>query len=255
MIRFIIPLALLFAGCGLFGSSAEDRDLDDARDRWDALGWADYDMEVMRGCFCVGAGTHEVWVRDDDVVAVWQSGEWPNPYPPVWWEYMPSVDGLFDLIDRANEEADEVAVEYDKAGWPSRIDIDWRTQTTDDEITYRVSGVVEAVPSHTVEMAPGDTYSEAGTSIRFDGIPEDSRCPLNVECIWAGEATASFTATLPGGPTLEFDLNDPPGAFGDDRSAEVGTLRVTLITVTPYPQDPGTIEADAYRVRLLVELL
>jgi hypothetical protein len=168
---------------------------------------------------------------------------------------MPTMDELFDLIDRADQEADHLVVEYDEAGWPSRIDIDWWTEAVDDEISYRVDSVAEAAPSHTVTLAPGDTFSKSGTTIRFDAITADSRCPLHVNCVWAGEATASFTATLPAGGELKFELTDPPGSLGEDRSVEVGTLRVTLITVTPYPEEPGTIDADAYRVRLLVETL
>lgn len=249
-----LPLALLLAGCSLFGSSGNDRDLDDARDRWDSLEWTDYDMEIMRSCFCAGAGTHEVWVRDDDVVAVWPAGEWPNEFAPVWWDEVPSIEDLFDLIDRANDEADDVTVEYDKAGWPSRIDIDWLSQAVDDEITYRLDWVREADPSKAVELSPGDTYTQAGTTLRFDAITADNRCPLSVECITAGEATASFTATFPGA-VRTFELVDPPGSYGEDRSVDVGSLRVTLVTVNPYPQEPGTIEADAYTVRLLIETL
>jgi hypothetical protein len=257
MIRLAPILALLLAGCGLFGSgsSGQDRELLDARARWEALGWEDYDMTLMRGCFCVGAGNHEVWVRDEEVIAVWPAGEWPVEFPPVWWEHMPTLDELFDLVERADREADHLEVEYDEAGWPSRIDIDWWTEAVDDEISYRVESVTEAAPSHTVTLAPGDTFSKSGTTIRFDAITADSRCPLHVNCVWAGEATASFTATLPAGGELKFELTDPPGSLGEDRSVEVGTLRVTLITVTPYPEEPGTIDADAYRVRLLVETL
>jgi hypothetical protein len=213
MIRLAPILALLLAGCGLFGSgsSGQDRELLDARARWEALGWEDYDMTLMRGCFCVGAGNHEVWVRDEEVIAVWPAGEWPVEFPPVWWEHMPTLDELFDLVERADREADHLEVEYDEAGWPSRIDIDWWTEAVDDEISYRVESVTEAAPS--------------------------------------------FTATLPAGGERTFELTDPPGSLGEDRSVEVGTLRVTLITVTPYPEEPGTIDADAYRVRLLVESL
>lgn len=250
-----LTLALLASGCGLFGSSGQDPDLAAARLRWNALGWENYDMTLMRGCFCPGAGTHEVWVRDESVVAVWPAGEYPVEFPPVWWEHMPTMEELFDLIDRADQEADHLEVEYDEAGWPSRIDIDWWTEAVDDEISYRVDSVAEAAAAHTVTLAPGDTFTGGGTTIRFDAVTADSRCPLHVNCVWAGEATASFTATLPGGSTRTFELTDPPGSFGEDRSVEVGTLRVTLITVTPYPEEPGTIDADAYRVRLLVESL
>jgi hypothetical protein len=46
------------------------------------------------------------------------------------------------------------------------------------------------------EMAPGDTLrvmNEAGDDLEglliFESVYEDSRCPLNVDCVWAGEAT------------------------------------------------------------------
>ena len=255
MIRTTLMLAVLLSGCGLFGSSKEDRDLSDARHRWEALGWDDYNVLMLRGCFCAGAGTYDVWVRDEDVIAVWSTEEWPNHFPPTWWEYVPSIDGLFDLIDRANDEADLVEVEYSEKGWPTRVEIDWYRNAVDDEITYRVDQVTEVASASVVELAPGDTYTEAGTTVRFDAVTDDSRCALSVECIWAGEATASFTATPPGGPEETFELADPPGSPAAERTREVGTLRVTLILVQPYPLEPGTIDADDYRVRVLFESL
>lgn len=49
------------------------------------------------------------------------------------------------------------------------------------------------------EMSPGDTLrvvSETGDDVEglliFESVTEDSRCPLEVDCVWAGEATVQL---------------------------------------------------------------
>ena len=70
--------------------------------------------------------------------------------------------------------------------------------------------------------------------ICFVQLKEDSRCPLNVNCVWAGNAVAKFT--LNDGSTLhEVTLSTAkyPGYPSTDTTVE--GYRVKLVTVTPYP--------------------
>src|ERR1043165_7702202 len=47
-------------------------------------------------------------------------------------------------------------------------------------------------------------------TIRLDSVPEDSRCPLGVMCIQAGNAVVALTVTPEGGSPSQVRLNTNP---------------------------------------------
>ncbi len=51
------------------------------------------------------------------------------------------------------------------------------------------------------EMKVGETVSIEGHQFTFSQVRSDSRCPMDAQCIWAGEATVVLT------PVDEADLN------------------------------------------------
>lgn len=46
-----------------------------------------------------------------------------------------------------------------------------------------------------------------GSLITYEGLVNDSRCRPGVQCVWAGDAEARFTHTLPGGTREVFSLH------------------------------------------------
>lgn len=44
------------------------------------------------------------------------------------------------------------------------------------------------VPKITIKIPLGETVHFEEVSVKFVSVLEDSRCPLDVQCIWAGEA-------------------------------------------------------------------
>ena len=109
------------------------------------------------------------------------------------------------------------------------------------------------------QSSPGEITLQMGTStfvddveIRFSGVLEDSRCPSDVQCVWAGNARAALgVGPRRGtqGPTEQVLLNTGEGA----RSGESWGLRVTLVDLTPVPKSTEAIPAESYVVRLKVE--
>jgi len=95
-----------------------------------------------------------------------------------------------------------------------------------------------------VTLAAGATVSVkgAGLAVRFVSVTEDSRCPRDVTCIWAGEVkiqlevlvsrTRSKVEILEGGNTV---------ASG---------YRVSLVRVDPVPSSTARIALQDYRVTL-----
>jgi hypothetical protein len=92
--------------------------------------------------------------------------------------------------------------------------------------------------------------AEAGLTLNFTAVPEDSRCPKDVLCTWAGRALVEMEATLDGqAPVmLQFDtnLNNPVDILA------VGDYTVQLLQLDPYPKTTDPIPFAEYRANLIV---
>ncbi|MBL0937829.1 MAG: hypothetical protein IBJ03_02980 [Gemmatimonadaceae bacterium] len=103
-------------------------------------------------------------------------------------------------------------------------------------------------------LAPGEEMSKPGDTSLFVsliGVTQDSRCPASVVCVWAGDAHVQLAYRLGrSGPSVPFTLklNTAP------RDTIIGTTRVTLDSLTPYPQEPTQpVPASSYRAWLTME--
>jgi len=56
----------------------------------------------------------------------------------------------------------------------------------------------------------GETIHVGSLTLEFTTLAEESRCPLNATCVWAGNARILVTATL-GRSTQVLELNTYPG--------------------------------------------
>lgn len=66
----------------------------------------------------------------------------------------------------------------------------------------------EAVAGADFEMGAGEQVSLGGHgSLRYDKLAGDSRCPPDVQCIWAGDAEVRFSWTPGGGRAEGFSLH------------------------------------------------
>jgi hypothetical protein len=87
--------------------------------------------------------------------------------------------------------------------------------------------------------------------LRFEAVPEDSRCPSDVDCVWAGRALVQLHALIGaqrGGPVFELNTSDP-----DAQVYTYGGYRIQLLTLDPYPSTRHPIDPDDYRAQLQVE--
>ena len=64
------------------------------------------------------------------------------------------------------------------------------------------------------DIAVGQTVEVQGTpmTIRFSGVAEDSRCPVDVQCVWAGDAVIELHWTPTAGQTRDLTLHLNPQA-------------------------------------------
>jgi hypothetical protein len=85
--------------------------------------------------------------------------------------------------------------------------------------------------------------------IEFKEVTADSRCPRNVQCVWAGEA--SYILKVSQRDDSELVAITEPAAEGPVTTVWHGYEIFT--SLEPYPQDPGDIEASDYRLRMTVK--
>lgn len=133
-------MSIGLTGCRFVGWPGFETN-DDHREKWSARSSGDYTFVMNRGCFCFPAGVFDVEVVDYAIVSMVNvnSGE---SVPPENFEYVHTIEQMFDLIEQAEKDADRFSVEYAREGYPTMISIDWIERAADDEIWYSVSDVV-----------------------------------------------------------------------------------------------------------------
>jgi hypothetical protein len=102
-----------------------------------------------------------------------------------------------------------------------------------------------------VDLRVGEEYVIPGTVLRvgFSGVDEDSRCPVDVVCVWEGNAAVELGLTTGTGPTRLRILNTAL----EPQATDFEGVRVTLVAVSPEPREGEPIPAESYVVRLRLE--
>ena len=91
-----------------------------------------------------------------------------------------------------------------------------------------------------------------GLRVRLVRVESDSRCPVDVNCVWAGNAEALFEVGARGWRgkrTLRLNTNAGPERPGDGR---FGRYTLKLLGLAPQPRSRGKIAAGRYTATLLV---
>ena len=101
--------------------------------------------------------------------------------------------------------------------------------------SYGCSSIQPAVvvePGASFALAQGQTATVRGTDTRitFKQVREDSRCPVDVTCVWAGDAKIEIVITPDGSEgTRILSLTSP-------NETRVGNLRIRFVGLTPVPR-------------------
>jgi hypothetical protein len=111
-----------------------------------------------------------------------------------------------------------------------------------------------APPADTAELgkpftlAPGEsaTLGSGKVAVRLVAVSEDSRCPKNEQCVWAGNARVELEVRVGGGEARPVTLETNRGAS----DTEVGDFTLALVDVAPAPISGRTISPQDYRVTL-----
>lgn len=97
------------------------------------------------------------------------------------------------------------------------------------------------------ELAPGQTARVGSLRITFSGVAGDSRCPVDVVCVWEGDAVARLELSQPPRyPEMrELHTSNP-------RAVTYGGFQVELVRLDPAPRSTQPIPANSYRLVIRV---
>lgn len=113
-----------------------------------------------------------------------------------------------------------------------------------------VDTAVVAKPGAEFDLALGRTAALSGTGYRitFDRVTEDSRCPIDVVCVWAGDARIQLTIDRSTAPADIRVLGlTPPNAESD-----LNGVRIRFVSLAPAPRQSEPSAQRKYVARLMV---
>ena len=91
--------------------------------------------------------------------------------------------------------------------------------------------------------------AEAGMTLSFASVTQDSRCPSDVTCVQAGSATVALTVVRTDGRRDELRL--PIGGDGEF-TARSPDFAITVSNLLPYPVSTSPIAPADYQVTVTV---
>jgi hypothetical protein len=99
-----------------------------------------------------------------------------------------------------------------------------------------------------VQLAPREqvAYGQQGLTVEFVRVSEDSRCPSDTTCVWAGEVKVQVETRLDNAGPVQHEIKA-------GEHATVGAFRVVVVDVQPVPVSTRQIPQEEYRVTLKVE--
>jgi len=103
----------------------------------------------------------------------------------------------------------------------------------------------------TVKAGKQRSASKSKLKIKFVSVVEDSRCPENVQCVWAGNAKIKVTVTSARGSET-FEMNTGMGPQGN----QFDGWAINLESLTPTPRAGSKpISAKAYVAKFTITRL
>lgn len=98
-----------------------------------------------------------------------------------------------------------------------------------------------------VLLAPGErvVFGPQQLDVEFVRVSEDSRCPRDLTCVWAGEAKVQLSIRNSASEVAQHEV------IAGQR-ATIGELRVVVVQVQPEPVSGRAISPEDYRVTLQV---
>ena len=108
----------------------------------------------------------------------------------------------------------------------------------------------DAVAGTPFEMKAGAVATlPNGARIKFDTVTGDSRCPMDVMCVWAGDATVTISLSRSGSAAEARELHVQPTGS----QITYGNYVIALTGLAPYPRSNQPISASDYVATFVVQ--
>lgn len=78
-----------------------------------------------------------------------------------------------------------------------------------------------------------DLLADENSTVCFDSLISDSRCPVNGVCVWAGVAIATFSLHKKEDVVFFTLATNKFSHFSNDTT--IGKIKISLQDITPYP--------------------
>jgi hypothetical protein len=110
--------------------------------------------------------------------------------------------------------------------------------------------LVQAELAQTFTLAPGQVahIGREGPYLAFRRVSGDSRCPMDVVCVWAGDGVVAVEVSLNGSSWVPGELHTDP----ERPPVEVGDYRIRLTELQPYPRSTERTDPGRYRATFTV---
>lgn len=100
------------------------------------------------------------------------------------------------------------------------------------------------------ELAPGESARVSKElTTTFERVAADSRCPVDVVCVWEGDATVVVRVRRSSKEDAALELHTSKGLGSE---ARYEGYRVRLVELAPQPQSSVSIPQGKYRGRFVI---
>ena len=72
---------------------------------------------------------------------------------------------------------------------------------------FALTGLGQKAETLTLRAGQQKSTADGGVKVKFLRVMEDSRCPANAKCVWAGNARIRISAKIVGHSARSFELN------------------------------------------------
>ncbi len=110
----------------------------------------------------------------------------------------------------------------------------------------RVEAPLDAV--FTLQVGQHAVIEDTPLRLRFVSVPEDSRCPVDVDCVWEGDARVHLLLSFADSAAQTLDLHTGL----QPRFEFVRGYRITLERLEPAPHSEARIPQERYAADLRV---
>lgn len=111
-------------------------------------------------------------------------------------------------------------------------------------------------PRIVVKVPLGESITLEGHTVKFIKVLEDSRCPKNTNCIWAGRAKVLVEVLSEETETIQKELifgKVNPGESDDLTLFSSNEKNINAIVLDPYPSSEDTADSKKYVLLINVE--